>query len=136
MFILFMVRSLTAKMCFYLPTDDIYPLYGKKYFYTNPTNFPIQYITPSSQLVKIPYKITGPAMVNILAPTPRTNPSLLNSSAGDTMAFANPVMGTTVPAPACFAMLSNKPKPVSNAERKISVHEARVPASSSDNPRV
>ena len=33
MFILFMGRSFTAKMCFYLPTDDIYPLYGKKHFH-------------------------------------------------------------------------------------------------------
>ena len=41
----------------------------------------------------IPYTSTGPAMVNIFAATPKTNPSFLNSIAGDTTALANPVIG-------------------------------------------
>ena len=53
----------------------------------------------------IPYTSTGPAMVNIFAATPKTNPSFLNSMAGDTTALANPVIGTTVPAPAKLAIL-------------------------------
>ena len=40
---------------------------------------------------------------------PVTKPSLLNSSAGETIEFANPVIGTSVPAPAYFAMLSYTP---------------------------
>ncbi len=56
--------------------------------------------------------MTGPAILNILAPTPSTNPSALNSIAGDTTEFAKPVMGTAVPAPACFAILSKIPEPV------------------------
>jgi hypothetical protein len=41
----------------------------------------------------------GPATLNILAPTPKIYPSLLNSMAEATMALANPVIGTIVPAP-------------------------------------
>ena len=48
----------------------------------------------------MPYTSTGPAMVKSLAPVPSTQPSGLNSMAGDTMALAKPVRGTTVPAPA------------------------------------
>ena len=40
--------------------------------------------------------MTGPAILNILAPTPKTKPSFLNSIAGDTTAFAKPVIGTYV----------------------------------------
>ena len=54
---------------------------------------------------KVPNRITGPAMVNILAPTPKTYPSVLASSAGADTAFENPVIGTSVPAPPCFAIL-------------------------------
>ena len=35
----------------------------------------IQSITPQTTLVTVPYIITGPAMVNILAPTPKIYPS-------------------------------------------------------------
>jgi len=38
--------------------------------------------------VEIPYTNTGPATTNILAPTPITYPSLLNSIAGETIEFA------------------------------------------------
>ena len=44
--------------------------------------------------------------MNIFAPIPVTWPSLLNSIAGATMEFAKPVIGTSVPAPACLAILS------------------------------
>ena len=54
----------------------------------------------------MPYTSTGPAMEKSLAPRPLTKPSDLNSSAGDTMELAKPVMGTSVPAPACWAILS------------------------------
>lgn len=50
--------------------------------------------------VLIPYTSTGPATWNSLAPTPRTNPSLLNSMAGEAMELAKPVIGTMEPAPA------------------------------------
>ena len=46
-------------------------------------------------------------MVNIFAPTPRIKPSVLNSIAEDATAFANPVIGTKVPAPA-FLPISSK----------------------------
>ena len=36
---------------------------------------PIHPISPSTQLTKIPYKITGPAIVKILQPIPNTCPS-------------------------------------------------------------
>jgi len=45
-------------------------------------------------------------MMNILAATPKTYPSLLNSIAGDTIELANPVIGTIEPAPALFPILS------------------------------
>lgn len=65
-------------------------------------------------------------MVNIFAPTPNTNPSFLNSIAEDTMEFAKPVMGTSVPAPACFASLSNMPSPVKRAARNMSVTGTKI----------
>ena len=58
---------------------------------------------PAKTEVRIPYAITGPAIVNIFAPTPITIPSVFASIAGDATEFANPVIGTIVPAPACFA---------------------------------
>ena len=48
--------------------------------------------------------MTGPAIVNILAPVPKTAPSAFDSSAGETTAFAKPVIGTKVPAPPNFAI--------------------------------
>ena len=62
--------------------------------------------TPYRTDATVPYAITGPAMINIFAPVPGTRPSLLNSIAGDATAFAKPVIGTSVPAPANFAILS------------------------------
>ena len=54
-------------------------------------------INPTITLVEIPYTNTGPATVNIFAPTPITYPSDLYSIAGDTIEFANPVIGTKEP---------------------------------------
>ena len=69
-------------------------------------------------------------MVNIFAPTPSMNPSVLDSIAGDTTALANPVIGTSVPAPARLAIFSYSPRPVSSALRKISHIEVHAPADS------
>ena len=55
--------------------------------------------------VEIPNTNTGPATVNIFPPTPITYPSDLYSIAGDTIEFANPVIGTSEPAPANFPIL-------------------------------
>ena len=74
----------------------------------------------------VPYKITGPAIVKIFAPTPSTNPSVLHSKAGDTTEFAKPVIGTSVPAPACFAIFSYKPNPVRTALVRIRIIESQV----------
>ena len=73
--------------------------------------------------------MTGPAMPKILAPTPVTQPSALNSIAGLTTEFANPVMGTSVPAPALAASFWYQPGSVKMADRKISAMLVSVPAS-------
>lgn len=73
-------------------------------------------------------------MVNIFAPTPKINPSVLNSTAGAAMALAKPVIGTRVPAPACFAILSYRLRPVSSADRATSDMDAAVPAISLSSP--
>ncbi len=39
--------------------------------------------------------------------------------AGDTMEFAKPVIGTSVPAPATFAILSYQPNAVNTAEMRM-----------------
>ena len=43
----------------------------------------------------MPYIITGPAIVNILAPTPSIYPSFLNSIAGETTALAKLIRDNT-----------------------------------------
>lgn len=48
--------------------------------------------------------------------------------AGDTMAFAKPLMGTNAPAPAYCPILSNTPSPVSSAVRNTSTMLANVDA--------
>ena len=73
--------------------------------------------------------MTGPAMVKILAPSPKTNPSDLNSMAGDATALANPVMGTNVPAPACFAKLSYTSNAVSSTLAAMSTTQHNMRAS-------
>lgn len=60
---------------------------------------------PYTTAASVPYTITGPAMVNILAPVPSTRPSALNSMAALTTALAKPVMGTSDPAPGLCGQL-------------------------------
>ena len=47
--------------------------------------------------VDIPKTSTGPATVNIFPPTPIIYPSDLYSMAGETIEFANPVIGINEP---------------------------------------
>ena len=78
--------------------------------------------------------MTGPATVKSLAPTPVTSPSERASMAVEATAFAKPVMGTRVPAPANFAISSNLPKPVRSTATRIRVTDAIMPESSSGRP--
>ena len=55
--------------------------------------------------------------MNIFAPSPITRPSDLYSIAGEAIEFANPVIGTTEPAPARFPIASYK----SNAVKIIAI---------------
>ena len=82
------------------------------------------YIVPAS----VPKRITGPQTVNIFAPTPSTYPSERESIAGEATAFANPVIGRSVPAPACFAIPSYIPTPVKSTDKNISVIEVSAAA--------
>lgn len=79
--------------------------------------------------VNTPYSITGPATMNILAPRPVTNPSFLNSMAGDVTEFENPVIGTIEPAPANFPNFPYSPKPVIKEDIKINTDEVYIPVS-------
>ena len=92
-------------------------------------------IIPYTTEVATPYTITGPAIMNILAAVPSMNPSVLNSSAGATTELAKPVIGTSVPAPPCLAILSYSFKPVSSALISTSVIETAALALSSVSPR-
>ena len=65
---------------------------------------------------------------------PRTNPSVLNSSAGEAMELAKPVMGTSVPAPAKRASFSKSRRAVSSTPRRMSVQDTAVPAETSSSP--
>ena len=73
--------------------------------------------------------------MKIFAPSPRIYPSVLNSSAGAATEFAKPVMGTSVPAPACFAMRSYQPRPVRRADKNIKVIDTDIEALSLDKPK-
>ena len=84
----------------------------------------------------MPYTRTGPATVNILAPTPITYPSDLYSIAGDTIELAKPVMGIKEPAPANFPILLNIFNPVRNALKNTRIIETMVYAFVSSIPRV
>ena len=46
-------------------------------------------------LAQVPKTMTGPAIMNILAAVPVMKPSLLNSRAGETTAFAKPMIWLT-----------------------------------------
>lgn len=102
----------------------------------NPSVFPSQYPSPSAQLVNIPYKITGPAMVKILHPIPNTCPSFLNSMAGAATLLANPVIGTNAPAPPNFTIDGYMLKPVKRILARISSREHQPPAVSLSSPKV
>lgn len=82
----------------------------------------------------MPYTNTGPAIRNILAPTPKIKPSFLNSIAGETIEFAKPVIGTKLPAPAKAANLSYIPIPVRNAPRNTMIIETQAATSSFGSP--
>ena len=60
---------------------------------------------PTITDAEIPNTKTGPATVNIFPPTPITYPSDLYSIAGDTIEFANPVIGTKEPGTSKFSDL-------------------------------
>ena len=75
----------------------------------------------------IPKTNTGPATVNIFPPTPITYPSDLYSIAGDTIEFANPVIGIKEPAPANLPILLNTLRPVKNAAIPIKIIDTIVP---------
>ena len=83
----------------------------------------------------MPKRITGPATVKILAPTPRMIPSLFESIASEVTALEKPVTGTKVPAPAFFAITSKRPNPVRMEARKIKKRVVSIGASLSLAPR-
>ena len=58
----------------------------------------------------------------MFAPVPIMIPSDLNSIAGETTEFAKPVIGTAVPAPATFAILSKMPEPVRMAVIQVVIN--------------
>ena len=76
----------------------------------------------------MPKTSTGPATVNIFPPTPITQPSDLYSIAGETIEFANPVIGIKDPAPANFPILLKMFSPVNNAATPINTIETTVDA--------
>ena len=101
--------------------------------YTTPNNVPIQYNAPNTQLEKIPNKITGPAIVKILHPIPKTCPSFWNSIAGAATELANPVIGTKLPAPPIFVIFWYKLNPVKRTDNKTKDKVVKDDAASSSN---
>ena len=73
-------------------------------------------------------------MANSFAHVPVMIFSLLNSIAGETTAFAKPVIGTSVPAPQCWAILSYTPTAVRVADRPMSVTLTKPRACVSGSP--
>ena len=82
----------------------------------------------------MPKTRTGPATVNILAPTPITYPSDLYSMAGETIEFAKPVIGTSEPAPANFPSLLKILSPVKSAAIPIKIIDTIVELETSSKP--
>ena len=74
----------------------------------------------------IPNTSTGPATVNIFAPTPIIYPSDLYSIDGATIEFANPVIGIKEPAPANLPILLKTFMDVKIAESPIRQMETIV----------
>ena len=91
-------------------------------------------INPTKTALEIPNTRTGPATVNIFAPTPITYPSDLYSIAGATIELAKPVIGTKEPAPANFPILLKIFKLVKIAEILIRIIETVVEHAVSLNP--
>ena len=67
-------------------------------------------------------------MVKIFVPIPRIQPSVRASMAEDTTPLAKPVMGTSVPAPACLPSLAYQPRPVQTALAATSPMEIHAEA--------
>ena len=84
--------------------------------------------------ILMPKTRTGPATVNIFAPTPITQPSDLYSIAGETIEFAKPVIGTREPAPANFPNLLKTLSPVRIAAIPIRIIETTVELETSSRP--
>ena len=82
----------------------------------------------------IPNTSTGPATVNIFAPTPITYPSVLYSIDGEIIEFANPVIGISEPAPANFPIRLNQFIAVKNSLNPINVIDTIVPEVVSSRP--
>ena len=80
-------------------------------------------MSPTAVPARTPYTMMGPATTNIFAAVPQTQPSVLNSTAGDATELAKPVMGTMLPAPAFFPMRSQTPSPVNSTPKKMSIAE-------------
>ena len=68
-----------------------------------------------------PGQMSGPAIVNILQPIPNTCPSFLYSIAGEAILFANPVIGTSAPAPPKDVISGYIPKPVNITLKATSI---------------
>ena len=87
-------------------------------------------INPTKTALEIPNTRTGPATVNIFAPTPITKPSDLYSIAGEIIELAKPVIGIREPAPANFPILLKIFIAVKKALKNINEIETIVPANS------
>ena len=91
---------------------------------------------PRSQELKIPYRITGPAIVKILQPMPKICPSAWNSIAEEATEFAKPVIGTSPPASQNFPIVKYRFSQVKSTLRKIKISEHQFPAVSLSAPMV
>src|SRR5699024_10454723 len=121
-------RFAAEKRCGFAQAPAAGPLHPGAAARCQGANFPAaQYRSPHTQDASVPKASTGPAMIKILAPTPVTQPSALNSMAGLTTELANPVMGTSVPAPALAPSFWYQPAAVAAADRKISEMLVSVP---------
>ena len=67
-------------------------------------------------------------MAKMRVPMPRIQPSVRASMAEETTPLAKPVMGTSVPAPACLPSLAYQPSPVQTALTATSPMETHAEA--------
>lgn len=77
-----------------------------------PTDTSNNLINETKKAETTPNKITEPANLNILLPTPSTTPSDLCSMAAEMTALPKPVTGTALPAPANCPSFRYRPNPV------------------------